>query len=373
VNLLRFSRPFACYVFLLLAACQRQPAPTPTTPASTPTASASPTFFPTATVDLVTATAEPQTTTPGMSAEARLYLEQALAIMEQHALYRQDFNWTRLKSRALTLAYNAITPADTYPAIQSALRNLNDSHSFFLTPQQVDDLMSGALQAGLPGPAGRLLENGLAYLSMPAFAGSMEAGTAYAARMQNILRELDTSSPCGWILDLRQNGGGDLWPMLAGVGPLLGDGLAGAFVDAGGVSTNWYYQPGQALQDSEVLIQVEAKSVYALKIPQPPVAVLSGQGTASSGEALMIAFRGRPQTRSFGRETAGLSTANERYTLSDGAQIYLTVSRFADRTGKVYGGIITPDEYISDDTSANDIVLDKASTWLLAQEQCVNK
>lgn len=91
--------------------------------------------------------------------------------------------------------------------------------------------MSGVMQAGLPEPEGRLLDHGLAYVSIPALAGSPEAGTAYALGMHKILRELDTSTPCGWIVDLRQNSGGDLWPMLAGLGPLLGEGLAGAFVN----------------------------------------------------------------------------------------------------------------------------------------------
>jgi carboxyl-terminal processing protease len=81
-----------------------------------------------------------------MSAEAHVYLDQALAIMEQHALYRQEINWTWLKNRAYAQAGNALTPAGTYPAIELALRNLNDSHSFFLSPQQVDDLKNGTLQ-----------------------------------------------------------------------------------------------------------------------------------------------------------------------------------------------------------------------------------
>jgi carboxyl-terminal processing protease len=351
------SRRWVSFIFLLLAhmACQRQPTPTRTPP---------PTLL---------AVTPSITATPGMSAEARAYLDQALEIMEQHALHRQEINWKRLKSRTLVLAGSALTPADTYPAIESALGNLNDSHSRFFTPQQVDDLLSGNLMAGLPEPSGKLLDHGLVYLSVFDFAGSMEAGTAYAMNLQNILRKLDASAPCGWILDLRQNGGGDLWPMLAGLGPLLGEGLAGAFVNPDGTQEFWYYEHGQVRQGDELIIQINAASVYTLKAPLPPVAVLTGQGTGSSGEALMVAFRGRPLARSFGRESMGLSTANEIYPLSDGARIYLTVSRFADRTGQTYGGIITPDEYIRDEAATSDTVLEKASAWLLEQDRCTHQ
>jgi carboxyl-terminal processing protease len=48
------------------------------------------------------------------------------------------------------------------------------------------------------------------------------------------------------------------------------------------------------------------KAPYKLVVPSPRVAVLTDTGVASSGEA--IAFRGRPNTRSFGTPTCGLST-----------------------------------------------------------------
>jgi carboxyl-terminal processing protease len=85
-----------------------------------------------------------------------------------------------------------------------------------------------------------------------------------------------------------------------------------------------------------------------------------------------VAFRDRADTRSFGQETGGLSTRNDIFPLSDGAWIFLTVSKFAYRTGEVYGGIITPDEYISDAGSGNDLALEAATSWLLGQPDCTS-
>jgi hypothetical protein len=53
---------------------------------------------------------------------------------------------------------------------------------------------------------------------------------------------------------------------------------------------------------------------------------LTGPVTASSGEAIVVAFRGRPQTRSFGEPTDGVPTANDTFPLSDGALLVLTVA-----------------------------------------------
>ena len=71
---------------------------------------------------------------------------------------------------------------------------------------------------------------------------------------------------------------------------------------------------------------------YRLRRESPRVAVLFDGATASSGEAVVVAFQRRADTRSFGTVTCGLSTANEAYTMSDGASLLLTVAVMADRT-----------------------------------------
>lgn len=58
------------------------------------------------------------------------------------------------------------------------------------------------------------------------------------------------------------------------------------------------------------LVRTRAPSSDALKRPSPRVAVLFDGMTASSGEAVVVAFKQRPDTRSFGMPTCGLSTAN---------------------------------------------------------------
>jgi carboxyl-terminal processing protease len=310
------------------------------------------------------------TATPGMSAEAQLYLDRALDILQEHSTKRLELDWNRLRSRAQGQAGSALVPSDTYPAIESAIRSLGDGHSFFMTPEQVDELERGELTVDLPGPSGTLMENGLAYLSMPPFAGSIQADQRYAEALQAVIKELDSAAPCGWIVDLRENRGGDFWPMLAGIGPLLGEGPAGASVGSDGEKTTWSYSAGRALEGDIVQISLGDRAPYLMRGSWPAVAILTGRQTISSGEAILVAFRGRPNTRSFGQETGGLSTGNDRFDLEDGASIFLTVSKFSDRTGKVYGGIISPDVYIAGADSDPALALDAAATWLLDLPTC---
>jgi len=161
----------------------------------------------------------------------------------------------------------------------------------------------------------------------------------------------DRDGLVGWIVDLRQNGGGNMWPMLAGIGPVLGNGTAGSFVFPEGLTTpylaagatlTWSYSGGAACFDGQPNTSVTAP--YTLRAPAPRVAVLQDGGTGSSGEAIAISFIGRPDTRSFGAATYGVSSANWGFSLSDGGVLQLLVALDRDRNGTTYGGSIAPDE-----------------------------
>ena len=158
-----------------------------------------------------------------------------------------------------------------------------------------------------------------------------------------------------------------MWSMLAGVGPILGEGNVGSFVDARGQRSTWAYRNGQALLDGVPQAQVDGQA-YQLQHALPPVALLTDKLTASSGEAIVVAFRGRPNTRSFGAPTGGVPTANEGKQLSDGAILWLTVAWDADRTGRIYDDRIVPDEPVVDNWSVHgtdqDPVLQAALIWL---------
>lgn len=109
-----------------------------------------------------------------------------------------------------------------------------------------------------------------------------------------------------------------------------------------------------------------------IRLEDAPVAVLTGPQTKNSGEALAIAFRGRPRTRAFGQPTAGFSGTNTNLLLSDGSIILLTTATMADRNGKRYGTRVEPDELIAAATgsSEEDPTLSAAVKWLMQSPTC---
>jgi C-terminal processing protease CtpA/Prc len=151
-----------------------------------------------------------------------------------------------------------------------------------------------------------------------------------------------------------------MWPMLAGLKPFLGNEGLGTFERPDGSSPKWVAGDHVGVEPPAALAGLE----------RAWVAVLTGPRTASSGEAVAIAFRGRPRTRSFGQPTAGLSTANGEYPLPDGAMIFLTDAVEADRTGRRYGDAIEPEERMEADTNAVDVTLLAATRWLKQSSGC---
>ena len=99
-----------------------------------------------------------------------------------------------------------------------------------------------------------------------------------------------------------------------------------------------------------------------------PIAVLTGNQTGSSGEAVVISFIGNEKTRFFGQPTWGLTTGNGSFDLIDGANIHLASTIMADRNGKKYYGSIQPDEIITEESkTSEDIVLQTAIAWIKRQ------
>ncbi|MEU6497574.1 S41 family peptidase [Streptomyces sp. NPDC046984] len=305
-----------------------------------------------------------------MSPRARTYLSKALDIMEKHSLLRHEVDWTDVRSRAFSEARGAQKTADTYGAIDLALYSLGDRHSLFWEPNEAKEHF-GATVAHIDGLEGRSLKGRVGYISLPGVQGSQETYDQYVRQGRSAVAKAGAADACGWVVDLRPDTGGNMWPMLAVAGPILGDGEAGAFIDADGNKSVWSIEYGSPYVDGKLAGWSDGRPFAG---SAPPVAVLTGKRTASSGEAVVVAFRGRPQTRFFGEQTSGVPTGNEMYRLSDGAMLVLTEVKDADRTGRAYDAPIPPDAEIVKDPRPvarnQDEVLQAAQSWLLKQAAC---
>lgn len=293
---------------------------------------------------------------------AQRVLDSAFTIVREHALWRDTVTWSVVEPRVRAVAAGAETTAEVYPAIRLLLTSLGDHHSFHMRPTATRDFHAGGAQNARPEV--RALPDSIGYISVPAYSGADGAASRqYVVDVYTAITAILPRTSCRWVVDLRANSGGNMWPMLGGLRPFLGEAGVGSFVTAKGAGPLWRARDGVDIPPTEALKALD--SAY--------VAVLTGPRTASSGEAVTISFIGRPRTRSFGLPTAGLSTANNTYPLPDGSMILLTVSIEADRTGARYGGKIDPNEIVATDPDpgGGELQVARAVSWLRAQPACV--
>ena len=303
-------------------------------------------------------------------------LQEAFTLMQKHYYKKHTVNWDSLFTAAQLRLTACGTCEDAYETVNWCFRQISEMHSFIMPAASAAvynndtvELKTTPNLSRLVGPLkGELLEdNSVAYLNIPWVSTSdPSVCTRIADSIQELIEILDKKGTDKWIIDLRQNSGGNCWPMLAGIGPLLGDGICGYFVSHD-EKIPIIYRNGAAMQGRQVRCKVSRP--YKMKSSKQWIIVLTGPKTSSSGEIVALAFKGRERTSLYGQGTAGFTTANASYSLSDKSLLVLSVCMEADRTGKVYEGSIHPDVLIAPDLAYphEDPAKSAALMWLQMQ------
>jgi C-terminal processing protease CtpA/Prc len=300
-----------------------------------------------------------------MSPEANAYLDKAIELFREQHINSSKMDWPALTQKAYAAAAGAKTSADTYPAIRLIIQALGEKHTNFMEPDRAKADATGKPSGNAQAPAlmlpeGMRLANGIGVIRLYGFMGSPEQGKAYAEAGEAKIAQLKAAGVCKFVVDLRFDQGGNMYPMITALSGLLHDGVLGTFENAQGKLHPWVLKNGIATEDTQVPAAPQPTRHTANSLP---VAVLLGPMTMSSGEYTAISFEGRANTRFFGAPSGGYVTANTVVPLSDGAAIVMTVAWGHDRTGKKYTDRIEPDE----NTGSGGAALDAAVKWLSAQ------
>jgi hypothetical protein len=342
---------FAFLLVLLLVACAGG---TPTTPpVATPTPGA--------------------TSTATLPPDVAAYLDNAIALMEEKSIYSASTDWEQVRSLAALAAAGAQSTADLYPVLLQVLSFTGDRHGYIMQPGEAEAYFEETPET-IPPIQYELVAGRVGAVTVPTFvSGSQAAVEQFIASLQAAIRTLDASGVCGWVLDLRYNEGGNGFAMLAGVAPLLEqEGVVGYYVHTDGSRTPWRVEAGDTYLGDAPMTEFDGVPCK-LQHPGSPVAVLTNEVTISAGEFLAIAFHGWSNTRSFGQETFGRTTAPEGFFLEDGAVFAFSTAWFGDHSGEVYPDSYVPEVRIPahDDPIFRDRTLPaQAIEWLLSQPAC---
>ena len=278
---------------------------------------------------------------------AETYGKNALSTIDKNGIFAGNDEWKSTYNECLKMIENAKSYDNTYDAIRKALSVGGGKHSMLMTKSESQDTTESYDEV-LPTVS---LDGDIAIIKLPDFLGTAEAGQKYAKIAEDFIHE-NRDKIKGVVLDLRGNTGGDMGPMATAVSSLLPDGELVYYHYRS-------YDVPVTLKNGVVSnAGTGGKSLYPEEKLNVPVAILTDDMTASSGEALTLCFRGLENTRTFGAPTAGYTSVNMLYNMYDGAQMYLTVAFDKARTGEIFKETsIEPDV-------ATDSPLEAALEWL---------
>ena len=247
------------------------------------------------------------------------YVKSSIRKMDKYALYA-DADWSIERKSYLSEAESIDNFDDAHRIVESALAFAGGKHSALLAP--VTDTTAFEEFA----PEACMLEDGIAYVKLPAHRGVKVSDAAYTHTVLDFLQShLDAE---GVIVDLRDNHGGNMYPMISAIAPLLPDGTLLSFKTRKRTSpiTLDYVLRTYGLSHEDIS-----------KMPDStPIAILVNDWTGSSGEAVLLCFRGLEKARTFGIPTAGYASANQTFPMADGYLLVITSGCDVARTGEVF-------------------------------------
>ncbi len=239
------------------------------------------------------------------------------------------------------------TYKEIYPLLKQALEIKGGKHSSLITPAEVREEASQ-----YKAPTSRV-KNDILYVHLPEFSGSSSQGKRYA---NTLYHKLTSKTYKGIIIDLRNNLGGDIGPMLAGVSPVVPNGKLFEIVNSANKSTSVTFQ-GSVTNNMGTKIDLGKVK----KITGIPVAVILNRWTASSGELTALALENNPNVKTFGGNSAGYTSINDTYTMYNGAQVNITAEKVKKNNGRIlFNNKIKPD------VQTNKPIV-QANKWLLGR------
>lgn len=253
---------------------------------------------------------------------AERYGKIAIEIMDSDGYYATNSTWEEQKEKAMSEIESVSSVEETYQIIEESLKVAGGKHSFLMLENDFQE------QKGKDEmPVSERLED-IAIIKLPAIIDAQNNGKEYAERILTFLHANQDIK--GVVIDLQNNTGGDMGPMVTSVSPLLPDGEILFFKDG----QNKYpvtLKNGQVTGGgTEVVTTIEP---FKLDVP---VALLTDEKTASSAEALLMSFIDLDRVQTFGQSTAGYASANASYPLFDGTTMLLTTAFNQTPKGQIF-------------------------------------
>jgi C-terminal processing protease CtpA/Prc len=281
------------------------------------------------------------------------YVDEAIEIMAEHGLYSSSSAWADAAAAATRQAESLTSMRAAYALLAKLAPSAGGRHSFFRTPSEAK--AAEAISPHAPVPTVET-NHGVSILTLPALpaAAGEPFEREYRHAGQEAMERAQTATNCGWVLDVSTNTGGDTYGMLGVVAPLLDAEAPAGFRYRDGTE-EW-------VRMTDPLVGVEG---WTAQDPAVPVAIVTGTPTASAAEFVLAAFDGQKDVVRVGRPSAGMTTGNKVFTMSDGAELILSAAWYMNRDGVLIDGALPPDIPVEYGESRSAVTV--ATEWVASR------
>lgn len=250
-------------------------------------------------------------------------------VFKNESIVKEKIDWKILQLELKSVKYSrkhSIDKEKVYDVFINALRKAEDNHSFFIT-KKISEAINKSNTKELFSTS-KYIGNNIGYIKIPrCFMLDNQKDLKFADTLIKQIKSLDENEIDKWVVDLRDNRGGNRFPMLAGLAPIIGDGLVGYTIKSD------KYIPEKIKNGTLNHSSLETIK-YTTKNPYKKITVIIDEHTSSSGEMVAIALLGFDRTKSFGKESGGYTTVNSTKDFKDGSQLFLATGYSADKNKK---------------------------------------
>jgi hypothetical protein len=303
-------------------------------------------------------------------------------LIKEQSMYRNNVGWDTITTQFYQRIDTATTTPNQFKAFRWLMKQMNDFHSQVLFENQLyayyksmpigrEDELTKTYQQLQPRfgiMQARVLQNQYGYICIPGFNNNDSASVNNAIKQWRDTICKNINKPVkGWIIDMRANMGGSMYPMMAALSFLIGD-----IKFTGSTNTNHLVENWWSIKKGDVYFDNYAGTASGLHCmkeqTKAPVVLLTSFYTVSSGEIVVTAFKQRRRTVQIGDTTGGLVTNNHWMPIGNDAVLNLSKGYYTDRKGKEYRAGIPPDIVIKADENFEELLKDKkvqaAIKWL---------
>lgn len=287
-----------------------------------------------------------------LSSDEKQFYKNLITTFRENSIEKEKIDWKEFERKVLEKALirrdSAIILAldlngNLHTFYKTKERNLYQSNRIARTDSVFTEICNNIdFKAELPE---------IGYIEVPGFAtdpsnpeGSKLRAEKYINKIIDSIKSIDQRKLNGWIIDLRNNTGGNMWPMLTALIPFYPNSTLGYFI-SDQMDVSWSKSNGQIWYNefSQTNKYLSEPIFYKLQNKKLKIAVLIGPRTSSSGEAVAISTKSIKTSKLFGSKTSGFSTANRPIKIAEGEYLVITTSVDADCNKKEYWGGISPD------------------------------